>query len=234
MAGTDPKDHRATWQTRIANYRELRESLGLRVVWLVSPWATTGNPKFEGDNVWRVEVFGGYGAQMLEAGETVYWIDPTFGQIGTLTEHISRPRELDVPRGYLKYAKEFPKRGKWYWLHSDNIVDCDIDPLTGIVTTPTDLRVQGDQWIADRHVELEAEKIDAAKREQAAREKRINQEARERAARDDAAKRERQEAARKWRGKREAEAEFYRQIKAEADRKAKREELVRVAIGVGL
>jgi hypothetical protein len=72
MAGTDPKDHRATWQTRIADHRELRESLGLRVVWLVSPWATTGNPKFEGDNVWRVEVFGGYGAQMLEAGETVY------------------------------------------------------------------------------------------------------------------------------------------------------------------
>ena len=86
-----------------------------------------------------------------------------------------------------KYAREFPKHGKWYWLHSDNIVNCDIDPLTGIVTTPTDLRVQGDQRIADRHVELEAEKIDAAKREQAAREERINQEARERAARDEAA-----------------------------------------------
>ena len=113
-----------------------------------------------------------------------------------------------------KYAREFPKHGKWYWLHSDNIVNCDIDPLTGIVTTPTDLRVQGDQRIADRHVELEAEKIDAAKREQAAREERINQEARERAARDEAAKRERQEAARKSREKREVEAEFYRQIKA--------------------
>ena len=101
-----------------------------------------------------------------------------------------------------KYAREFPKHGKWYWLHSDNIVNCDIDPLTGIVTTPTDLRVQGDQRIADRHVELEAEKIDAAKREQAAREERIDQEARERAARDEAAKRERQEAARKSREKR--------------------------------
>ena len=47
-------------------------------------------------------------------------------------------------------------------------------------------------------------------------------------------KRERQEAARKSREKREVEAEFYRQIKAAADREAKRKELVRVAISVGL
>jgi hypothetical protein len=149
----------------------------------------------------------------------------------TLVEHVPRPRDVDLPREYLKYAREFPKRGKWYWLHSDNTTDCDIDPLTGIVTTPTDLRVEGDQRIADRHGELEAEKIDAAKREQAAREERINQETRERAARDEAAKRECRGAARKWREKREAEAEFYCQIKAAADREAKRQALVRVAIG---
>jgi Flp pilus assembly protein TadB len=60
-----------------------------------------------------------------------------------------------------------------------------------------------------------------------------NREARERAAQDEAAKRERHEAARKWREKREAGAAFYRQIKAAADREAKRKRLVRVAIGVG-
>lgn len=233
MAGTDPKDHRAIWQTRMADYLELRASLGIRVVWLVSPWSTTGNPRFERDNVWRVEVYGGYGAQMLEAGETVYWIDPTFGQIGTLTEHIPRPHDLDLQRGYLKHAKGFPQRGKWYWLHSDNIVDCDINPRTGSVTTPTDIRVQADQRIADRHVELKAEKIATAKREQAARYERINREARERAARHEAAMRERQEAARKWREKREADAEFARQIKAEEDREANCKELVRAAICVG-
>lgn len=233
MAGTDPKDHRAIWQNRMADYRELRASLGLRVVWLVSPWATTGNPKFERDNVWRVEVFGGYAAQMLEAGETVYWIDPAFGQIGTLTEHIPRPHDFDLPRGYLKHAKEFPKRGKWYWLHSDNIIDCDINPRTGIVTTPTDVRVQADQGIADRHVELEAEKVAAAKQKQAAREERINQEARQRAARDEENMRERQDAARRRCEKREADAEFYRKIKAEANREAKRKEFVRLAISAG-
>jgi hypothetical protein len=231
MAGTDPKDHRAFWQTRMADYRELRESAGVSVVWLVSPWATIGKPRFERDNVWRVEVYGGYGAQMLEAGETVYWIDPTFGQIGTLAEHVRRPSDLDLPRGYLKHAEQFPRRGMWYWLHSDNIADCDIDPVTGIVTTPTDLRVREDQSFAERHVELKAQKTATAQREQA---ERISQVTRERAARAEAAQKNQREAAQKRQEQLEAAAKVRRTIAAEADREAKRKALLQLAIGAGV
>jgi hypothetical protein len=230
MAGTDPRDHYANWQGRLADYRELREAFGLRVVWLVSPWATIRILQHEGGNVWRVEAFGGYGAQLLEEGETVYWIDPTFGQFGTLVEHVTRPRDVPIPRGYLKRANQFHERGKWYWLHSDNIIDCDIDPATGTVTTPTDISVQRDQRIAARHIELEAEKRDAENRERAAHEEHIRRQARERAAKDEAASKVAQAAARKWHERREAEAEFYRQIEAEAARKAQRQTLIRDAI----
>jgi hypothetical protein len=47
------------------------------------------------------------------------------------------------------------------------------------------------------------------------------------------AKKSAQDRAQKWREERKAEAEFYRQIKAAADREAQRQELVRVAIGAG-
>jgi hypothetical protein len=108
MAGTDPRDHCAIWQARMADYRGLRERLGLRVVWFVSPWATTGNPKFEGDNVWRVEVYGGHGAQMLEAGETVYWMTRHSDKSAPLW-NTSLPRAMSTfPVGISSTPGSFP------------------------------------------------------------------------------------------------------------------------------
>lgn len=157
MAGTDPADYRAQWQNRVDDYRELRDAIGLGVVWLVSPWATTANTKYIDNGAWQVEVFGSYAASMINAGETVYWIDPTFSQIGTLVQRISSKREPDLPRGYLQRTTTVVD-GQWSWLHSDDIVKCEIDPITGVVTTPTDSKVQDDQAIADLHARLRADR----------------------------------------------------------------------------
>ena len=232
MAGTDPEEHRAQWQTRVDDYHELRKTVGLQIVWLVSPWATSTNPKYEGDNVWRIEVFGSYAAAMLEKGQTVYWIDPTFSQIGTVLQHVGRPRDLDLPRGYLQHAREFPKRGHLSWLHSDNIIDCDIDPLTGIVTTPSDLKVQGDQWIADLHVQLEAEH--AAARAQQAEQRRAELEAKQREyeKRRERERQERQKSVEEWNKRAAANAEVNRQIRANYEADQRRKALVRVVLGM--
>ena len=157
MAGTDPADHRAQWQNRVDDYCELRESIGLSVVWLVSPWATTANTKYIDDGVWRVEVFGSYAASMINDGETVYWIDPTFSQIGTLAQHISNKREPCLPRGYLQRTTTVVD-GRMVWLHSDSIINCAIDRITGTVTTPTYLKFQDDQEMADLHARLKADR----------------------------------------------------------------------------
>ena len=232
MAGTDPEEHRAQWQTRIDDYHELRKTFGLQVVWLVSPWATSTNPKYEGDNVWRIEVFGSYAATMLEKGATVYWIDPTFSQIGTLLQHVGRPGDLDLPRGYLQHAREFPKRGHWSWLHSDNIIDCDIDPLTGIVTTPSDLKVQGDQWIADLHVQLEAERAAARAQQAEQRQAELEAKQREYEKRRERERQEREKRVEEWNKCAAANAGIDRRIRADYEADQRRKALVRAVLGM--
>lgn len=154
---SDERDGRAMWQNRVADYKELREKHGIQVVWLVSAWATIGESIKQRSDVWRVKVFGSYAAQMLEQGETVYWIDPAFGQIGTLLEHRARPADFpEVPEGYSLHARTFRRRSQWSWLHSENIETCKIDPATGTVATLADKNVRRVQWIADLHAELVA------------------------------------------------------------------------------
>lgn len=222
MAGTDPADHRSQWQNRVDDYRELRDTVGLRVVWLVSAWATTADPKYVDKDVWRVEVFGSYAASMLDGGETVYWIDPTFGQIGTLVQHISNVREPGLPRGYIQRTTTVVD-GQWSWLHSDRIIDCDIDPITGTVTTPTDLKVANDQELADLHARLKADRVRA--RTEAEERRKSEAEARRRAVAEERerARQEREKSLAKRRQQQADNAALVRRLEEQREQERQRE-----------
>lgn len=126
-------DGRAEWRRRLDDCRELRDDHGINVIWIVSPWMSKGTPRLTRGNVWELNCFRTWAASMLAAGAQLYWLDPNFGQIGTLVDHIGRNN--DGP-GFLTAARDFPHQYKYHWLHSDKLLDCEIDPRTGAVTTP--------------------------------------------------------------------------------------------------
>lgn len=221
MACTDPADHRSQWQNRSDDYRELRDTIGLRVVWLVSAWATTANIKHIGKNVWQVEVFGSYAASMLNDGETVYWIDPAFGQIGTLVQHISSKRDPGLPRGYLQRTTMVVD-GQWSWLHSDSIIECDIDPITGTVTTPTDLTVGDDQAIADLHARLKADRERARLEEEEQRKSEAEARRRAIAEERERARQEREKSNAKWRQQQADRADLIRKLEDQREQERQR------------
>lgn len=149
----DNHDGRPEWERRLENYEALRESFGIHVVWLVSPWMAKGVPRLTRNREWRQKIYGTDAAGLLKAGQQLYWIDPAFNQIGTLVDHVG---PNDDTRGFLTPARRFPYRQKEHWLHSDDIVECQIDSRTGVVTTPTDRKVEQQKPIAEERARIEA------------------------------------------------------------------------------
>jgi hypothetical protein len=155
-------DGRAEWRRRLDDCRELRDEHGINVIWIVSPWMSKGTPRLTEPNVWELKCFRTWAAGMLSEGAQLYWLDPTFGQIGTLVDRIARNGD---GRGFLTPARDFPYRHKHHWLYSDLLIDCKIDPCTGTMTTPTDRVVERQRPFAERRRRIEAEREAAAEQE---------------------------------------------------------------------